>query len=131
MGRSPLLALLAIIIALSAYLATIRLAGIQLAKAPTGKDDSEKEANKKSIEWKLVFIALPDIFLVASGLFLAIYLFGGVFDWMRADGQLTWGVRLFCVAIVILAFYHLVSWFRSGSIAIRLIGKSIREGLQK
>ena len=120
MGWGDLLGLFAIIIALSAYLATIRLAAIHLAKT-----DQE---NKASFQRKIALITLPDIALVTSALLLGCYMFGSVFNLPRSDRQLSWSIGLFAVAIVLLALYHLGSWLRTADIVFVewTTGKSIR-----
>jgi hypothetical protein len=133
MGWGDLLTLFTIIIALSAYLATIRLARIERAKTPIGDSVDAKKKYKVSMEWGILFITIPDILLVVSAILLAIYMFGSVFYLPRSHGQLSWSVRLFCAAIVILAVYHMRSWLRTADIVFFgwTTGKTIEERLKE
>lgn len=106
--------LLALIIALSAYLATIRLIAIDKMSPPKGNEPPLKPERKKKIKQSLFWLTLADAPLVIAGLLLGLHLFfPTIFDRSAPDWMLTWAIRLFTVAGVLLVIYHLRAWYRS------------------
>ena len=100
--------LLTIIIALSAYLATIRLIGIERL----GKPGSEVSPDvKKKLKRKLLFLMFVDAPLVVSGLLLVYHIFApDLFGCVAPACILRTAQGLFALAVVILAVLHAIEW---------------------
>src|ERR1700733_16156237 len=98
MATSDLLALLAIVIALSAYLATIRLFAIETIR--------EKDAEgRRRIHRDLRKLLLADIPMTMSAISLGIHALFWVSDWF-----LWAGVLLFVLAGSVLFVFHMIAW---------------------
>lgn len=101
MATSDLLALLAIVIALSAYLATIRLFAIETIR--------EKDAEgRRRIHRDLRKLLLADIPMTMSAISLGIHALFWVSDWF-----LWAGVLLFVLAGSVLFVFHMIAWKKS------------------
>jgi hypothetical protein len=117
MGVSDLLTLLTIIIALSAYLATIRLLVISRLSQASEPIQSPPESTpelRNKLKRFLLLLALADAPLVTSGLLLGLHIFWQ--DLTRADTPpwfLPTAIVLFGIAGLILYIYHLIEWVRS------------------
>jgi hypothetical protein len=101
MATSDLLALLAIVIALSAYLATIRLFAIETIR----KKDAD---GRRRIHRDLRKLLLADIPMTMSAVFLGVHALFWVPDWV-----LWVGLSLFVVAGSVLFVFHIFAWIRS------------------
>ena len=108
LGARELLTLLAIIIALSAYLATMR--GVlreRIRGAP--------EARKQHLRVSLYLLILPDALLVISGLLLGLHIF---YAYLPGVGEppvwlLRRAIQLFIAGGLCLVVLHLVEWLRA------------------
>ena len=108
--------LLTLIVALSAYIATIRLVVIgrlsQLrdqAAAATDATQWTKLSDRRSVLRAFLLTLLPaEAPLVVAGVWLTLHLFGNGPEWATNRVSV-----LFCWAIMILALHHLVAWFLS------------------
>lgn len=100
------IAFLSLIIALSAYVATIRLRLIDKMSSDTG--------NKSKYICMARVLTLSDAPLVISGIFLFIYGFWSFFscssppEWVK-----NWSVYLFTFALFTLSLHHAWAWKRS------------------
>jgi hypothetical protein len=144
MGPSPavvqfdpvdLFAFLTLIVAVSAYLATIRLFGIEklrdlsehqsrlnrsLTSASTGTELSEKGAElenaakkKKRVKRWLALLLVADAPMTISAVLLGCYIFG-IFNHPSGSLRLKWSIFLFTWAGFALSAAHAYAWFRSG-----------------
>lgn len=96
---------LAIIVALSAYLAAVRLALITLL----GRKNKPKDA--WIIKLYLGLLILADAALIVAGGCMIVYFFGNtLFGWEPGESIYTCAVWAFGVAFVILVVTHLVAW---------------------
>lgn len=106
--------LLALIIALSAYLATIRLIAIDKMSPPRENEPPLSADRKKKIKQSLFWLTLADAPLVIAGLLLGLHLFfPNLFNRSAPDWMLTAAIWLFTVAGVLLVIYHFGAWYRS------------------
>lgn len=98
---------LALIVALSAYLAAIRFYAMQrLAGNPS---------NAKSLKAFLFRLVFADAPLVIAGVLLTIQMFAMPLLADDNPGQtISWWVALlFCIAVGVLAAYHFLAWLKS------------------
>ena len=110
MSSGSLLSLLSLIIALSAYLATVRhryIDSIKEAKQDLTLAVDVKEKRLAKLSGELFSISIADILLVASGMMLGGFagfrkFFGFSFSWLE-----TLGIVLFSVSLALLAYFHL------------------------
>lgn len=102
-----MLTLLTIIIALSAYLATMRgLLRERIRHAP--------EWRRQELRVSLYLLILPDAILVLSGLLLGIYVFYAyLLDGEPPAWLLTRAIQLFVAAGFALTGLHVVEWLRA------------------
>jgi hypothetical protein len=103
---SDLFTLLAIILALSTYLAAARffLLG-ELKKAAVGSPQ------RKGLHTYLRVLTLPDALMTFSGMCLGLNLL-----FLNAPSSLvTWSIWLFLFAALILFGFHVYAWFKSWS----------------
>ena len=99
------LGFLALIVALSAYLASVRIALItRLGSVP-------KPDHPKRLKWFLVLLIPADLPLVVAGIFLAGDLFSKDLLGLEPATWLYPGAKLlFVIAVVVLAIHHFVGW---------------------
>lgn len=112
MSSGSLLSLLSLIIALSAYLATVRhryIDSIKEAKrdCSLAPHNLDKKARLEKLSGELFSISIADILLVASGMLLGGFagirkFFGFSFAWLE-----TLGIVLFSISMACLAYFHL------------------------
>ena len=97
--------LLALMVALSAYLAAVRMTVIgRLGSTPAPN-------NPQDLKTFLVLLIPADAPLVVGGLFLTADLFWiGVFGAQPPSWLFWWAQVLFIAAISVLAIHHIVSW---------------------
>ena len=111
MDTNDSLTLFAIIIALSAYLATLRW--LTIVRIGKSVDNEDKQILKKSLQ----LITLPDVPLVISAVLLFahifwIYLLGTA----APDFLFTWSVYLFAISFLTLIAYHIIEWYKTFTI---------------
>lgn len=106
MQRADLLTLLAIIIALSAYLATVRLFAIDRLTQLAGDLQKRKKVHRNL---RLLFVA--DAPMTVSAVFLGIYIL-----YSNAPSCfLPTSIYLFTFAGLMLLIYHIYAWIKSFS----------------
>ncbi len=99
--------LLALIVALSAYLAAIRFfAQERLAS-------TLPPPNARALKVLLFRLVFADVPLVIAGVLLTWQLFEGPLQTSPGQTRSWWVAFLFCVAVGVMALYHLLSWKRS------------------
>lgn len=99
--------LLALIVALSAYLAAIRFfAQERLATTP-------RPPNERALKVLLFRLVFADAPLVVAGLILAWQLFETPLQTDPCQTKSWWVAFLFCIAVVVMAVYHFLSWCKS------------------
>ena len=102
MQTADLLGLLAIVIALSAYLAAVRLFAIGAIKEASNDE-------KRKIKTKLGWLVLADAPMTVSAVLLGLYtLWAPMPHWM-----LLTGIALFTFAGLMLLFFHTIAWMKS------------------
>ena len=107
------LGFLALIVALSAYLASVRIAVIARLGSTPQPDHPER------LKWFLVSLIPADLPLVVAGIFLAGDLFSKDLLGVDPAGWLYPGAKLlFVIAVVVLAVHHVVGWCISGYKAV-------------
>ena len=112
MDDSNLYTLLAITIALSAYLASIRLYAIN--KINNLPANSRRESIKRKIKENLFYIFLIDMPLVIGSFFIYLHLF---WHHLFNIGKPTWfftiGIWLITGAILLMILAHIGSWLKT------------------
>jgi hypothetical protein len=101
--------LLTIVIALSAYLATIRLLAIQRLN-----NSSISQDRKNELKGLLRLIAIADIPLITSVILLCVYLFWQDFTGVEPSVYLAkTAIGCFLISITLLGVYHFGEWKKS------------------
>jgi hypothetical protein len=106
MESADQLTTLAILIALSAYLATIRLLAIERISRQTDKD------KKQEIRLKLLWLVVPDSLLTVSALLLGFHIFSSYLA-KHPGSLLAWSIWLFAAAGLLLFLSHIVAWSKT------------------
>ena len=122
MDTSGLITLLAITIALSAYLASIRLAlitkisDLDKQNSNNKEDNIKKEEEKATIKMKLYYLAWADIPLVIGSVILFIYIFwDDLFVWGKPSWLFTVCIYIIFMGVIILAGSHFATWRKTHS----------------
>ena len=102
---------LTVLIALSAYLGTIRLLAIDRLRS-ANSSEPKSPSKEKSIKGKLMWLTLADIPLTVASLLLAINIFGGYLTETPSTLYI-WSIWLCAVAGVVLFISHLFAWIKS------------------
>lgn len=116
MNMSESLTLLALIMALSAYIGSVRARMLDRANSA---DPAEKCKQVGAVA-RLMWIDVP---LVLSGLLLLLYLMIWQLIDFRADGVLSAALLVFAFAAVVMAVFHACEWCRSVSELTECKGK--------
>jgi hypothetical protein len=105
MNMSECLTLLALIMALSAYIGSVRARMLDRAK----KYPDEKCKQIRAVA-RLMWIDVP---LVLSGLLLLLYVMMWQLVDFRADGVLAVALSVFAFAAIVMALFHACEWCKS------------------
>ncbi|MCP9473425.1 MAG: hypothetical protein NNA30_11885 [Nitrospira sp.] len=109
---ADVIALLSLIVALSAYVATIRLRLIDRIK-------NAQDEEKKKLKTTSRLLTLADAPLVVSGLLLFFYAFWNntlglwFFCAESPNWMLSWSIGLLTFALVVLVAHHMGAWWKS------------------
>lgn len=107
LGNSDLLTIIGVIIALAAYIASVR--GRILDKAVAASIEIKK-TELKNYAKRLMFADVP---LIISGLMLIIYTALKTFANTEIGILLNLGMSLFAIALAVLAIFHALEWYKS------------------
>jgi hypothetical protein len=118
-----LLIFLTLIVALSAYLGTVRLFGLERLRELSDELWRLKDGNQKETVTRLeqkqrrtkVYLALllfADVPMTISAALLAVYIFG-LFNYPAPSWPLRWSIYLFTAAGLALFCAHLYGWIRT------------------
>jgi len=106
MGNSDLLTLIGIVIALAAYIATVRGRILDKARIATGTD-------KQNLKLYARLLMLADVPLIISGVSLSIYTAEKEFLQREWECFLNLGMVSFGFALLALVGFHIYEWYRS------------------
>ena len=110
MGNEPVWSLLGIVIALTAYIATVRRRVLDKTQEDPAKNDPGKKAELFKYAVNLMWADVP---LVVSGILIAVHnilLLAGIHGYQK----LFWlGILFFGFALVVLAVFHASEWSKS------------------
>lgn len=106
MDSSELLTVIGIIIALAAYLATVRGRILDKARTATGDDKIRLKRYAK-------MLVLADAPLVLSGALLSVYAGSKMFAHTASECLLLLGMSIFALALVVLMCFHVYEWYKS------------------
>jgi hypothetical protein len=114
------LTFITLVVALCAYLAAIRLVGVQEIRR-LNEDIADKKGNittksndKEKIKTALRWLAIPDALFILSGLFLGLYVFlPYLFGITPKEELFTASVFLFAAGGIVLILYHTRQWLKS------------------
>lgn len=112
LGTREILALVAVIAALCAYLAAVRLWLLREARDPTLAQE-----NRGKFKTRAKVLILPDILLVTSGVMLLVILALRIYGHGEPENLLPAALIVFGLAIAFLVILHMIQWF---SVACRL-----------
>lgn len=98
--------LLQITIALSAYLAAIRIATLNRIA-----DKETTEDRKKKLVAFLFWLVPADLCFVVGALFLLAHIYKP--HLFGSFGFLLWATRLFCAGVIVLSIHHGIAWVKS------------------
>jgi hypothetical protein len=135
LSNGDLLTIIGVIIALSAYIATVRgrildkISRIKFAIDANDKDiananaiviaddlkakKEDLQSKKENLQSYVKSLMFADVPLISSGFMLAFYTGLKIFANSEIGILLNWGMSLFAIALAVLAIFHALEWIKS------------------